>query len=391
MIIDLMIIVVLISAIFRGRDIGFVQQFFSTVGFFGGLFIGASLQPHTVNLVEGQANRTFMTLLTTLGIAFLLLALGELIGAIIKRKFMDRETPLINKVDNNFGAMLSVVSILVAVWLSAAVVKSLPFDGFQQQINESKITSSLTNNLPYAPNIIAGIGHLIDPNGFPQVFIGDAGRDPGKINLPSSSELNEAVAKDRESVVKIVGRGCGGLVDGSGFVVGSNFVVTNAHVVAGITKQYVVDSNGTHSATTIWFDSKLDLAILRVSNLAGAPLPLSSDKVPDKTAAVVLGYPGGGSFTANPASVLDQFTATGRDIYGRGLSNRSVYELAAGIEPGNSGGPLVNATGEVIGVIFARSTSYENVGYALTMEPVISAISKASASNTPVSTGRCTQ
>lgn len=392
MIIDLIIIVVLISAIFRGREIGFVQQFFSTVGFFGGLFIGASLQPTTVKLVEGQANRSLVTLLTTLGIAFLLLAVGELIGAILKRKLVDRKTPLGNKVDNSFGMVLSVLSILIAVWLSAAVVKSLPFDGFRQQLSDSKIVSSLENNLPYAPNIIAGLGHLIDPNGFPQVFIGTPDRDPGQINLPSSSELNDAVVKDRASVVKIVGQGCGGLVDGSGFVVGSNLVVTNAHVVAGISRQFVVDSNGRHSATAVWFDPDLDLAILRVSNLAGEPLPLKDEPVADRTAAVVLGYPGGGSFTANPASILDQFIATGRDIYGRGVSDRNVYEIAADIEPGNSGGPLVNAAGEVIGVIFARSTSYDNVGYALTMDAVIDAISKASAANSPVSTGgRCAQ
>jgi S1-C subfamily serine protease len=190
-------------------------------------------------------------------------------------------------------------------------------------------------------------------------------------------------------VVKIVGQGCGGLVDGSGFVVGSNLVVTNAHVVAGISRQFVVDSDGTHSATAIWFDPELDLAILRVANLAGQPLQLAGGIVPDKTAAVVLGYPGGGSFTANPASVLDQFTATGRDIYSRGVTDRSIYELAADIEPGNSGGPLVTADGKVIGVIFARSTTYDNVGYALTMDTVIDAISKASARNNAVDTGSC--
>ncbi len=390
MILDLVIIVVLITAVFRGRDIGFVQQFFSTTGFFGGLFLGAMLQPYTVRFAEGQANRSFITLVTTLGTAFILLALGELIGALLKRRLLNREQPRYNKVDNVFGALLSVVSVLIAVWLSAAVIRSMPFDGLQQQVRDSKITSALQKQLPYAPNVIAGLGHLIDPNGFPDVFIGGSDRDPGKINLPSSSQLNGAVAKDRQSIVKIVGRGCGGLVDGSGFVVGSNMVVTNAHVVAGINRQFVVDSNGTHSATAIWFDPDLDLAILRVSNLAGAPLPLERAVVANKTAAVVLGYPGGGAFTANPASVLDQFTATGRNIYGRGSTDRSVYEIAADIEPGNSGGPLVNAQGAVIGVIFARSTSYENVGYALTMESVISAISKASARGTTVDTGSCT-
>jgi S1-C subfamily serine protease len=386
MIFDLIIVLLLVSGLFRGREIGFVQQLFSTVGFFGGLVLGALLQPKTVDLVEGQANRSLITLVTTLGMAFLLLIIGEITGALLKRRL---QMGRFNKLDNGFGSVLSVVSILIAVWLSAAVIKTLPYEGLQSQVRESKIATALSDRLPYAPDVIAGLGHLIDPNGFPQVFIGGEQDPPEKINLPSSSELAQAVERDRESVVKIVGRGCGGIVDGSGFVVGEDLVATNAHVVAGITRQYVTDANGTHTATAIWFDPDLDLAILRVSNLAGDPLPLSDKNVPDGTAAAVLGYPGGGGFVANPASVLDQFKAKGRDIYGRDATVRSIYEIAADVEPGNSGGPLVSADGTVVGVIFARSTTYNNVGYALTMQPVNDAISKASARGSTVSTGSC--
>lgn len=391
MLLDLIILAVLVSAIFRGRDIGFVQQLFSTGGFFGGLFLGAWLQPLTVNLVQGQANRSLITIVTTVGMAFLFLAIGELIGIYTKRRLLTRREGNANRLDNGLGAVISVASVLIAVWLGAAILRSLPAGGLQTQANESNIINYLDAQLPYAPDVIASIGHLIDPNGFPQVFIGGNERDPGVVNLPDSSALNQAVAQSRASVVKIVGRGCGGIVDGSGFVVGSNIVVTNAHVIAGIDRQFVTDSDGTHSAVAVWFDPDLDIAILRVSNLAGSPLPLRRDLVTNKTAAVVLGYPGGGSFTANPASVLDQFTATGRDIYGRGSTDRAVYELAADVEPGNSGGPLVNAAGEVIGVIFARSTSYQNVGYALTMDKVISAVSQASARNSQVDTRSCAE
>lgn len=386
MILDILIVLLVISSAFRGRELGFVQQLFSTVGFFGGLLLGAMLQPHTVSFVHGEVNRTLVTLLTTLGLAFIFLIIGEYLGALVKRKLKVGKA---NRVDNALGAVLSVLTVLIAVWLSAAVIKSLPSPGLQQQVRESRIASALSRNLPYAPNVIAGIGHLIDPNGFPQVFSTGEPTPPEHINVPSSSALRAAVIKDRASVVKIIGQGCGGIVDGSGFVVGNDMVVTNAHVVSGIKRQYVQDSNGTHSATAIWFDPTLDLAILRVSNLAGDPLLINRDIVPQNTAAAVLGYPGGGGFTANPASVLNQFTAVGRDIYGRGHSERSVYEVASDVEQGNSGGPLVTADGTVIGVIFAKSTTYEAVGYALTMDQVASAISQAGARGTAVSTGSC--
>ena len=79
--------------------------------------------------------------------------------------------------------------------------------------------------------------------------------------------LQSAVAKDDASVVKIEGLGCGGLVEGSGFDVGSDLVATNAHVVTGIAHPYVIDSNGTHSASLIWFDPNLDFAVLQVPGL----------------------------------------------------------------------------------------------------------------------------
>ena len=389
MVIDILIILFMISAFVRGREIGLVQQFFSTLGFFGGLFIGAKLQTVTVNLVEGAMTRTFVTLLTTLGSALVFLMIGEVIGMILKRRVVMQR---FNRVDSYLGSVVSMISVIIAVWLSAAIVRGLPYPGLQQAFQHSKIVSSVSKNLPYAPDVIAGIGHLVNPNGFPQVFAGwEGSQPPERINLPSSSELAAAVAQSRESVVKIVGEGCGGIVDGSGFVATNDLVITNAHVVAGINRQYVVDGNGTHSARAVWFDEELDLAILQVDNLKGEPLVIDTAPVAPKTAAVILGYPGGGAFTANPASVLDQFTATGRDIYNRGTSERNVYEIAGDVEQGNSGGPLVTADGDVIGVIFAKSTVYDQIGYALTAEQVRPALNQASARNQQVDTGSCTR
>jgi S1-C subfamily serine protease len=153
----------------------------------------------------------------------------------------------------------------------------------------------------------------------------------------------------------------------------------------------VEDDNGSHSGTVIWFDPNLDFAVLRVSNLAGKSLVISDKHVATGTPGVVLGYPGGGSFTANPAAVMDQFTAVGRDIYGRGQTSRDVYELRANVIPGNSGGPLVAKDGAVIGVIFAESTTYKHVGYALTTSQISDAINQAAARNRTVGTGQCAE
>lgn len=386
MIIDIAIVIFAISALYRGREIGFVRQLFSTAGFFGGLFLGAWLQHYTVQWAHSQAGRSLITLATTLGCALIFLSIGEYIGIRLKHRVVFRR---INVLDNGFGGLLSVVSLLLTIWLLAAVVGSVPVPALQNQLKASKIVGALDRALPSAPGVISNLGRLIDPNGFPQVFIGGEPTPNRQVSVPPLGDLQAAVNQDRASVVKIEGQGCGGVVEGSGFVVGSNLVATNAHVVAGIRHPYVQDGNGSHGGSVIWFDPDLDFAVMRVSNLAGHSLVVTDKRVGTGTPAAVLGYPGGGGFRAGPAAVSNQFTASGRDIYDRGNTLRDVYELRADIIPGNSGGPLVAKDGTVIGVIFAEATDYPHTGYALTSDQVKSEINQAASQDQPVGTGQC--
>ena len=388
MIIDIAIIIFAVSALYRGREIGFVRQLFSTGGFFGGLFLGAWLEQYTVQWAHSQAGRSLITLATTLGCALIFLAIGEYVGIKLKHRVVFRR---INVLDNGFGGLLSVVSLLLTIWLIAAVVSSVPFPALQAQLRASRVVGAMNRALPSAPGVISNLGRLVDPNGFPQVFVGGEPAPNQQVDVPSLGDLQAAVDRDRASVVKIEGRGCGGIVEGSGFVVGSNLVATNAHVVAGIRHPYVQDKNGSHSSSVIWFNPNLDFAVLRVSNLAGHSLVVTEKRAPVGTPAAVLGYPGGGSFRPGPAAISNQFTASGRDIYNRGNTLREVYELQANIIPGNSGGPLVAKDGTVIGVIFAESTDYSHTGYALTSDQVKSEINQAASQNQPVGTGRCAE
>jgi S1-C subfamily serine protease len=197
------------------------------------------------------------------------------------------------------------------------------------------------------------------------------------------------VQKAAASTVKIVGVGCGGVLEGSGFVAGPGLVVTNAHVVAGIDGPVVEDRGGRHPARTVLFDPDLDLAVLRTSGLAGPALPLETSTVSRGTGGAVLGYPGGGPFRAGPAAVRRSFVAVGRDIYGRRTVPRAVYELEAAVRPGNSGGPVVVPDGRVIGVVFSRSLSQANVGYALVGGDVATRLRTAAARSAAVDTGAC--
>ena len=128
------------------------------------------MEPHTVALAHSPLSRSMITLLTTLGSAFLFLIIGEYIGVNLKHKLQDR--PL-NSTDNALGSLLSAISVLVAVWLGSSILSNIPYVSLQNQIRSSRIITELDRKIPAATNIIADLGHLIDPNVFPNVFIGN--------------------------------------------------------------------------------------------------------------------------------------------------------------------------------------------------------------------------
>jgi len=392
MLVDILIIVLLLSIIMRGRETGLVRQLCSATGFVGGLFLGAALQPFAMQYASTTTSRAALALTLTVGCALLLANIGEYFGTWLKLRI--RHWMPLNSADSVGGSVAGVVSLLGVVWLVAPLLASLPSPGIQRSVNNSHIVSTLSSRLPSAPDFISRVGRLINPNGFPDVFAG-LERKPVDLNapLPSLGEMQPAVQSARASVVKLEGKGCGGIVEGSGFVAGERLIITNAHVVAGVGRPTVIDANGEHSATVIFFDPQLDMAVVRVSdgNLAGEPLDMDATTLANGVPAVVLGYPGGGDFTPSPATILDNFIATGRDIYGRGRTERSVYEVRADIIPGNSGGPMISKDGIVIGLVFAESTTYEDIGYTLTMDRVVQEFNQAKTSNQAVNTGSCAE
>ncbi len=386
--IDVLIVIFAALSIARGFRIGLVRQAGSTIGFVLGLFIGSWLSNLVISDVGTSLAKPLASICIVLGVSFLFMTLGELAGITLKRKFTNHS---VDELDGSLGSVMAVVTVLFAAWLIGSILVLTPTNNFQQSIKGSAILSTLGRELPPATQLLSSLNKLIDPNGFPQVFTGLEPHPNTQTKLPSLGSFDSVVASTRASVVKIESTGCGGIVDGSGFVVANGIVATNAHVVAGVKSPKVVDSNGVHETRVVWFDEDLDLAVLRTSNLAGKPLTLNADAQPAGTTAVVLGYPGGGGFDAQSAAVIDRFMALGRDIYDQGITRREVYSLQAHIIPGNSGGPVIGADGSVLGIVFATSTQYNDVGYALTGQQVASSLAQAEKSNTTHSTGACSE
>ena len=166
---DGLILIVLAAAVIRGIDSGFVRQLFSTVGFFAGLFLGAWVESKIIHITHTTNSRTAISLIIILGFAVLFLIISELLADKLKHRI---ELTIIDKVDRILGAAVAGFAIITAVWLGASVFSNTPFPRLQQQIRNSAIVSRLNSTMPAAPEVIAKVGHLITPNGFPQVFTG---------------------------------------------------------------------------------------------------------------------------------------------------------------------------------------------------------------------------
>jgi S1-C subfamily serine protease len=88
------------------------------------------------------------------------------------------------------------------------------------------------------------------------------------------------------------------------------------------------------------------------------------------TKGAVIGYPGGGQEKVSAAVVDGRITAEGRDIYNSKLVTRQIFVIEANVRPGNSGGPLVDLDGRVLGLVFATSAGVPNQAYALTDDEI---------------------
>jgi S1-C subfamily serine protease len=182
---------------------------------------------------------------------------------------------------------------------------------------------------------------------------------------------------------------CGQSQSGTGFVVAPGRIVTNAHVVAGVTEPVVEALNGdVAGGRVVYFDPVDDLAIIAVEGFDVAALAIG-DTLPPGQDAAVQGYPHGGPFTAGAAEVLAVGQTRIPDIYGAGGTLREIYTLAANVQEGNSGGPLLDTTGEVVGVIFARSAETQNVGFAMTMAELDPVVAQSAGLTAPVGSGEC--
>jgi len=376
---DWIIIAVTVLMAAWGYGQGLIVGALSLAGFAAGAFLGSRLGPL---VLEDGSQSPYAPLFALLGalMAGGVLASGlELLGFHMRRRLPQR----LGLVDGVGGGLLVACLGLLLVWIAGAVALQTPgARELREPIQRSAILKELNEVLPPSGAILQALARF-DP--FPAI------RGPSA-NVPPP---NAAIARDPEvagagrSVVRILGTACGLGVQGSGWVARGGVVVTNAHVVAGqddTTVQPGGEGPGMDS-DAIWFDSRNDLAILRVPGLSGVPALSMNVNARQGTPAAVLGFPENGPYDVQPARLGQTATVLTQDAYGRGPVQRPITSLRGLVRRGNSGGPAVDGAGRVVTTVFAAAVSERpRTGYGVPDSVVREALGRARG---PVDTGPC--
>jgi S1-C subfamily serine protease len=379
MTLDLLIVLFVLLIVLRGARTGFLAGAFSLVGVVLGASLGSRVAPAL--LPEGQ-NPLFnvgITLASILAFAVLGEILARAAGGSLRARL---SSPTSEALDGLGGATLGLALSLVLVWaIGILALPSLPLPGVHPAVEESRILQALNERMP-SKLLTRAVAEL---NPLPQI------QGPAvDVAIPDKSIAGDPeVVSASSRTVRVSGIACGYGVEGSGWVAAPDLVVTNAHVVAGqvVTRVQPQGTGPPRRAEIVLFDAKNDVAILRVDGLGLSPLPLA---VPEPgAAAAVLGFPQNGPLDIRPARTGATRRVRSGDAYNRGPVERSVTSFRVYVRPGNSGGPAVNAHGEVVATIFASRADSSHSGYGIPSQIVQRRLEVVARHNVAVSTGGC--
>ncbi|MCT1602071.1 MarP family serine protease [Kocuria sp. p3-SID1428] len=386
---DLIIVLVLVLGMLHGlvRGIG------RTLGGIFGLLLGGAAALWLIPLIPVDGGGVGVRLLMLGGLVVLGMlgghALGEALLGRIAGMPAQRSSRAVAALDALGGAVLSTAASGLVVLAAVSTLASGPAPALGAHAERSPmmraiddvVPSSLTGLLERTQQRVAGSAAARELD---TLLFAPAAPPEGDVEDPE-------ILAAAESVVQIVGFApqCSARLSGSGFAAADGQVVTNAHVVAGTGSVFVHDAQGRrHEARVVIFDPQSDLAVLDVPSLGVPVLPIA-DAATLGAEGAFIGYPGGGALSIGPAEVqgtaLTSMTSIDADASAAPVE---VLQFAGDVQQGNSGGPLVDGDGAVLGVVFARSSSGP-AGFAVSTEQLRSALSAADGADQAVSTQDC--
>ncbi|MGY1711492.1 MarP family serine protease [Geodermatophilus sp. SYSU D00758] len=390
-VVDLVLIVLALVFALSGFRQGLIVSATSFFGFFGGAVLGAQLSGPIADQVDGSAvTRVFVALVVVLAGALLGQLLAGAVGRAVRRRVTWEPAALVDAVA---GAVLSAAAVLLVAWMVATPLASAPFPQVAGQVRQSSLVQAVDRTVPDGVRTVYdSLREAIDRRGLPDVLDPLTPTQVNDVPPPDPTLIDSPVVDAVEgSVVKITGvaPSCSRQIDGSGFVFAPQRVMTNAHVLAGVTDPVVQAEGSEYDAVPVYVDEATDIAVLAVPGLPQVPLTWADAPVDENADAIIMGYPGGGGLFVGPARVRDRGEISGPDFRNTTTVQRDVYALYGEVRAGNSGGPLLDAEGHLLGVVFASAIDDPLTGYALTAEEVEAARVAGTTATAEVGTGSC--
>jgi S1-C subfamily serine protease len=371
---------------------GYWQGFITGASATAGLLLGGMAGIWVAPLALGDAAPSLWVSLGALFIVIISASLGQALFQYVGARLRDRITwQPIRAVDAVGGSVLSAVAVLLVAWALGVAVSGTRIGAVTPLVRDSTILAEVDRTLPAdSDKVLQAFNNVVGTTFFPRYLEPFAPERivavrPGDPRMLTDPDVIAAEA----SVVKVRGtNGCGSGVEGTGFFYAPDRLMTNAHVVAGVTRPEVEVGGTSVTASVVLYDADLDIAVLALPETGTPHLALDTEAEPRDPVAV-LGYPEDGPYDVESGRIRAEQRLRSPDIYGEGTVIRQVFSLRALVRPGNSGGPIVTSAGEVAGMVFAASVSDPDTGYALTAEQVAESAAAGLTREVPVATGTC--
>lgn len=389
--VDLVIVAFAVLFAVNGYRHGLITSAFSFGGFLAGVVIGAQLAGRVATAItENSVVRVIIALVIVFGLAGLGQFAVGLIGTRIRRVVTWRPARV---VDSVLGTVVSALTVLLVAWIVGTPLAASPFPTLASEVRQSHILQAVDGAVPDPVRALyQSLRDSLDRQGLPDVLDPLTQTVVPDVAAPDEALLsNPVLAQVSGSVVKVSGDAlsCSRGINGSGFVYADERVMTNAHVLAGIDDPRVLAEGESYDATIVYVDEQVDIAVLAVPGLPQAPLGLSTTERDSGADAIIMGYPGGGDLQVGPARVRDLSQIRGPNFRADDTVTREVYSLFGQVRSGNSGGPLLDTDGSVLGVVFASAIDDPSTGYALSADQVAIAATQGVSSTSEVDSGPC--
>ncbi|MGC4112847.1 MAG: MarP family serine protease [Nocardioides sp.] len=384
---DWVLLVIVVLYAVSGYWQGFITGAFATVGLLVGGIVGVWLAP----TVLGNASPSILVSLAAVFIVIVCASLGQALcqvgGARLREKITWQPVRALDAVG---GAVLSGSAALLVAWALGVALSGSGLHGITPLVQRSKVLAEVNRILPAeASSKLSAFNDVVGTTFFPRYLEPFAPErivpvGPGPQRLLTDPDVQRAAA----GVVRIRSTNrCHQGIEGSGFVYAPDRVMTNAHVVAGVSDPSVEVRGSSVRARVVYYNPDLDVAVLSVPTGTVRPLHFSGAAAGDGIA--ILGFPQNGPYDVQIGRVRADQRLRSPDIYGHSTVIRDVLSLRGLIRPGNSGGPVVDSAGHVVGVVFAASVTSGDTGYALSAQQVAQAAATGRLASRTVSTQGC--